>query len=616
MHTSSDEYKRNQLELLKQNLVRQRQYHKHNKENNFNHLNRQQPIYSNTAIQKNIIQYNSSINNDNSIPQNSKTTIFTSSRHIRTDRANLSSQQVSSIINRLSQTQVIDNSDKQHEHSTTASKLHQHRIATYDSELGLDDDSNNTDNANTNIDNNNSSSESSELQTTTNNNEHSNTYIPSEKLTLTDTKTGQNNDVATTERTTTLDIDTEQTQSVPSIDLLQPLSPTYNDVLNETKQSVVANDNTSNETIEQTKSKIHHITSNINYCSAYRESIEPYECNITCFVGTWNLHAKPSPINLYDFIQPDYDLYIIGTQECENTIEQSILFNSKVKWCTILTTLLGHDYIEITQSNLVAIHCIVYIHKNYAHYISNIEVDTVATGIGNVVGNKGCVGISFNIGYSKLCCITSHFQAHQNNIQGRNLDYYKIINKIRLGLNNNNNNSKHDSNNNNNNITTSSLSTTVIDRFDYVLWCGDLNYRVHANRSIADALLDKNMIEVMLANDQLTHERLKGRVFQNMCENDIHFKPTYKYDSNSDLYDTSKKQRVPSWTDRILYKPSDGIKCNIYDAVQTIKTSDHRPVYANFTIRVTVKQKEQDTSKQDELNNLNTQNNSATCVIQ
>ena len=38
-------------------------------------------------------------------------------------------------------------------------------------------------------------------------------------------------------------------------------------------------------------------------------------------------------------------------------------------------------------------------------------------------------------------------------------------------------------------------------------------------------------------------------------EGELNFKPTYKYNDNSYDYDTSKKLRVPSWTDRILYKP-------------------------------------------------------------
>ncbi len=33
----------------------------------------------------------------------------------------------------------------------------------------------------------------------------------------------------------------------------------------------------------------------------------------------------------------------------------------------------------------------------------------------------------------------------------------------------------------------------------------------------------------------------------------IEFKPTFKFDKQSELYDTSKKMRIPSWTDRILW---------------------------------------------------------------
>lgn len=36
-------------------------------------------------------------------------------------------------------------------------------------------------------------------------------------------------------------------------------------------------------------------------------------------------------------------------------------------------------------------------------------------------------------------------------------------------------------------------------------------------------------------------------------EGPINFPPTFKYDKNCNVYDTSKKMRVPSYTDRILY---------------------------------------------------------------
>lgn len=44
-----------------------------------------------------------------------------------------------------------------------------------------------------------------------------------------------------------------------------------------------------------------------------------------------------------------------------------------------------------------------------------------------------------------------------------------------------------------------------------------------------------------------------NKLFKNYNENEISFFPTYKFDKNTDQYDTSQKQRVPSWTDRILY---------------------------------------------------------------
>ena len=68
-------------------------------------------------------------------------------------------------------------------------------------------------------------------------------------------------------------------------------------------------------------------------------------------------------------------------------------------------------------------------------------------------------------------------------------------------------------------------------------------------------------------------------------EGPLHFKPTYKYDVGKNIYDTSSKGRIPSWTDRILYIPKKGVvECIAYNSVDSITTSDHRPVYASFRL--------------------------------
>ena len=44
------------------------------------------------------------------------------------------------------------------------------------------------------------------------------------------------------------------------------------------------------------------------------------------------------------------------------------------------------------------------------------------------------------------------------------------------------------------------------------------------------------------------------QVFKGFNEGDTNFAPTYKYDLFCDDYDTSEKNRVPAWTDRVLWR--------------------------------------------------------------
>jgi hypothetical protein len=78
---------------------------------------------------------------------------------------------------------------------------------------------------------------------------------------------------------------------------------------------------------------------------------------------------------------------------------------------------------------------------------------------------------------------------------------------------------------------------------------------------------------------------MKKNAFTDYVEHAITFPPTYKFDLNSDDYDTSTKARTPSWTDRILYKSNSDLawECLHYSSVAHIKSSDHRPVHAIFT---------------------------------
>jgi hypothetical protein len=74
------------------------------------------------------------------------------------------------------------------------------------------------------------------------------------------------------------------------------------------------------------------------------------------------------------------------------------------------------------------------------------------------------------------------------------------------------------------------------------------------------------------------------RVFRGWTEAAVpNFAPTYKFDPGTDVYDTSKKARVPAWTDRVLTY-GHGMRCVGYSAVTRVRVSDHRPVRAAFEV--------------------------------
>jgi len=106
------------------------------------------------------------------------------------------------------------------------------------------------------------------------------------------------------------------------------------------------------------------------------------------------------------------------------------------------------------------------------------------------------------------------------------------------------------------------------------------NRIIHSNNETSNT----NPMEYLIDNyDQLTLCIQRDLAFRNFDEPVITFPPTYKYDVDSDVYETQLK-RIPSFTDRILYRSKRlGHIVNYqYNYVPSIRTSDHRPVFGLF----------------------------------
>jgi endonuclease/exonuclease/phosphatase family metal-dependent hydrolase len=189
--------------------------------------------------------------------------------------------------------------------------------------------------------------------------------------------------------------------------------------------------------------------------------------------------------------------------------------------------------------------------------VSVLRSEVVATGLGNIIGNKGGVIISLEVGNCILSVISCHLEAHQHNSIKRTKQFESI------------------------------LVNALQDDPDSVLFLGDFNFRVHLPRHDVDRMLKLGDHQHLLTCDEWSNLMESGAgIMAEFREFPINFAPTYKLDLGTfDKYDSSMLSRIPSWTDRILYWSKRGkpkLKCLGYDSVKTILVSDHLPVVAVF----------------------------------
>ena len=309
---------------------------------------------------------------------------------------------------------------------------------------------------------------------------------------------------------------------------------------------------------------------------------------------TWNLcgNSPPSTESLSGIIPRNrFHIYVIGSEECERTIAQSAVNPSKKNWEVDLQLAVGQHYVPLRSHTLQAIHIVAYAHVSIVPLISEVRSAALPMGIGNTLGNKGVVSLSFKVGKTRFCFVNAHFEAHQGSWETRNVQFnrthYEIAALLQkaepskeIGLSVGDPGSSS--------IPIELVDVATLPQYaDRVVFMGDFNYRVNGNRAIVDTMIKMNMHDALLFNDQLKISRSKGQIPIEYVEPPLNFKPTYKFDVDSDDYDTSRKKRVPSWTDRILYV-ANGLQCAAYNADFSIRTSDHRPVYASFIARIDI----------------------------
>eukprot|EP01129_Flabellula_baltica_P017220 TRINITY_DN947_c0_g2_i1.p1 TRINITY_DN947_c0_g2~~TRINITY_DN947_c0_g2_i1.p1 ORF type:complete len:457 (-),score=125.51 TRINITY_DN947_c0_g2_i1:492-1835(-) len=289
---------------------------------------------------------------------------------------------------------------------------------------------------------------------------------------------------------------------------------------------------------------------------------------VSLFMGTWNVgNTPPDNDNFGPWIpQNEYDIYVIGAQEAEYDARKGYDTCGE-DWFDAVSSHIGPRYAAISTVSMWEIKLLVFVRLELLEHISAIDRSSEATGIGNVMGNKGGVCVSFMYNNTSLCFLNSHLAAHQEKIESRNKDVQEIIDEITLqdGI--------------------KDIST----QFNHIFWCGDLNYRIEKTREEVIDIVNQGKHRELRKCDQLNIERKKQNVFVGFTEGKIRFRPTYKFDNHQphDYY-SEERNRVPAWCDRILWSSWDQYKDDIeqleYDAAFEVITSDHSPVYSTFNI--------------------------------
>ncbi len=189
----------------------------------------------------------------------------------------------------------------------------------------------------------------------------------------------------------------------------------------------------------------------------------------------------------------------------------------------------------------------------------------------------------------KRSFISAHLAAHDYNLSKRNAEYTTILTSLLF--------------------TPSSVLTLPQRIFDssHTFFLGDLNYRLSGLPSKGHLLSQKQLLgeddeeilkerEELQSLDTLQLEQNKGRTMTGLQEGDLKtFAPTYKRLVGQ--VDGYSPKRLPGYTDRILFAscaktevdssvPSleDQTKVQIYNSINEITLSDHKPVYCVLSL--------------------------------
>lgn len=264
----------------------------------------------------------------------------------------------------------------------------------------------------------------------------------------------------------------------------------------------------------------------------------------------------------------------ITEEEVLNALEEA----NTAQLREMVQEVLGDSYYQIADERRGQMRLHLWAKRKIAQAITEVKISGANTGIGNVLANKGGIVGTVYFQKTRISFVTAHLAAHEGE------SHYKArCDNIRSILRE---------------AKTFDISASA--KFDvptsshYTFFLGDLNFRTrfeneHSHEEKVE--LTRNLIESasypsLYELDELQQGLKKEDFLAGFETLPCPFPPTFKVERDSGY--TYKEQRIPSYTDRILFHTSPGLREHLkalsYEACSDFITSDHKPIRGAFSL--------------------------------
>ncbi|XP_060060097.1 inositol polyphosphate 5-phosphatase K isoform X1 [Erinaceus europaeus] len=319
-----------------------------------------------------------------------------------------------------------------------------------------------------------------------------------------------------------------------------------------------------------------------------RKTNEPRSRKLSIHVVTWNVASAAPPQDLNDLLQlnnqcPNLDMYIIGLQEKTCGI-LSLLSDPAFEdtWSSFFMDVLSPlNFIRVSYVRMQGLLLLVFAKHQHLPFIQILSTNTTPTGLFGYWGNKGGVNICMKLYGYYVSIINCHLPPHMGNNDQRLEHFDRILEMQNL----------------------EKLDIPNILDHDLILWFGDMNFRIEDfGLHFVQEAIKKQCYGDLWEKDQLRIAKRFDPLLREFQEGPLLFPPTYKFDKNSNNYDTSEKKRKPAWTDRILWRlkrqPKDdpcttrlpvpyfSLSLKSYVSHMMYSISDHKPVTGTFDLEL------------------------------